>query len=321
MTAASPPSVSKNSRPLAFFGAAEFSAPSLKALINNGFAPEVVITKPDRRAGRGQHRSEPLVKQIAASAGIPVLQPATKTELTAALEKVTSDTGVVVAYGMILPDTTLEHFSGGLINVHASLLPHWRGPSPIEAALAAGDEQIGVSIMQIAARMDSGPVYGFAQTAAPASLDRLTAYPLLANLGAETLTGLLPGILDGSINPITQDDDAATYCHLLNKDDGRIDWQQPAPDIERRIRAYLGWPGSAAKLGGYEVTITKARIDRATRHMPHAVHDAKPGDVFITDSKHLAAVCGNNSTLLIQRLKPAGKPEINGRDFINGYLR
>lgn len=299
------------SKPLAFFGTAEFSLPILESLIEQGFDLALAVTKPDKPSGRGRETRAPIIKTVAESHGIPVIQPASKDELLPLLEAYEVDMGVVVSFGMILPAEVIDFFSGGLVNVHASLLPKWRGPSPIEAAILAGDNVSGVSIMRLEERMDAGPVYGFAEMPLAPEITQGEAYEELSQLGAETLTALLPGIINGEIDPIPQDEDSATYCKLIKKADGAIDWSKPALEIERQIRAYLGWPGSYGKIAGLPVTVTKVEL------LPTK---GPAGKHFITESKELAVYCGQDA-LIVKSIKPAGKREMSGKDFLHGYLK
>lgn len=299
------------SKPLAFFGTADFSLPTLESLIKNGYNVAVVVTKPDSASGRGLKSRAPAVKALAEEHGIPVIQPAVKDELLPMLKNFNVNMGVVVAYGMILPDSVIKHFSEELVNVHASLLPKWRGPSPIEAAILAGDEFSGVSIMRLERRMDAGPVYGFTQMPLTQKVTQPEAYEDLSQLGAETLTALLSDIITKTIDPIPQDEDSATYCKLIKKTDGLIDWQKPATEIERQIRAYLGWPGSYGEIAGLPVTITKVELISI---------QGPAGNHFVTENKELAVYCGQDA-LIIKVLKPAGKREMSGRDFLHGYLK
>lgn len=254
----------------------------------------------------------PLIKQIAETHNIPVIQPVDKADLIRLLAPYRHIlTGVVVAYGMIVPDEVLTHFSQGLVNVHASLLPRWRGPSPIEAALLSGDEATGISLMKLEASMDSGPVYNQVSRLITPQDTRLTLHHDLAALGAQTLSEHLASILDGQLTPMPQDESRATYCKLVQKSDGVIDWHQPAAMILRQIRAYLGWPGSRATLAGREVVITAA----------HLTHEAGPaGIVDTTPAGELIVYC-KEGALIIDSLIPTGKREMSGADFARGYLR
>ncbi len=279
---------------LFFFGTSDFSAPALEALIKANFNIVAIITKPDKPGGRGQKIIEPKVKKVAQVHNIKIFQPLKFKDIREELEALKPDAGVVVAYGKIIPQSIIDLFPKGLINTHASLLPKYRGPAPIEAAILAGDKETGITLMQIDAGMDTGPAY-VDESINIESSDRLELYDKLSKMGAEMLVKYLPDILSGKLKPKSQDDSKATVIGMISKEDAEIDWNQPAEQIERKIRAHLGWPGSKTKLGNTEVTVT-------------AAHVGEP------ESKDLAK--GN---LIIDRLKPAGKKEMTGREFLAGH--
>ncbi len=279
---------------LFFFGTADFSAPALEALIDAGFNIVAVITKPDKPGGRGQQLIVPAVKKIAEAHGIKVFQPLKFKEIREELEALKPDAGVVVAYGKIIPQSVIDLFSKGLINTHASLLPKYRGPAPIEAAILNGDKETGITLMQIDAGMDTGPTY-VAESINIEGATRLELYEKLSKLGSEMLVKHLPDILSGKLKPKAQDESQASVIPMISKEDGQIDWNKPAVEIERQVRAYLGWPGSKTELGGIEVTVTAAHIG-----------EPEPKDLA-------------KGSLIIDRLKPAGKKEMTGKEFLAGH--
>ena len=279
---------------LFFFGTADFSAPALEALIEAGFNIVAIITKPDKPGGRGQKLIVPKVKQIAEKHGIKVFQPIKFKDIREELTALKPNAGVVVAYGKIIPQSVIDLFPKGLINTHASLLPKFRGPAPIEAAILAGEKETGITLMQIDAGMDTGPTY-VAESISIEDTNRLELYEKLSKLGSEMLVKHLPDILAGKLQPKVQDESKASVIGMISKEDADIDWNLSAEQIERKIRAHLGWPGSKTKLGEIEVTIT-------------AAHTGEPGP------KDLA-----RRSLIIDRLKPAGKKEMTGREFLAGH--
>ena len=294
---------------IVFFGTDEFSAPTLSALIEAGYDVVAVVTKPDSTSGRGREVNEPVVKKIAADHSITVLQPTEFNEdLIKQLGGFNAAAGVVVSYGRIIPQSVIDLFPTGLINIHASLLPKYRGASPIEAAILNGDSETGVSIMQIDAGLDSGPVFTMSKLALNGTVTRPELYDALAKLGAKTLIDTLPQILDGSLKPEPQDDSLATTVSTIKKADGQIDWSQPALQIERQIRAYLGWPGSQARLFDRDLVITKASAD--------SLQKLAPGEVA-TDNNELWVGTGEGR-LQIKRLKPSSKKEMAAAEFIRG---
>lgn len=295
--------------PIIFFGTEDFSAASLEALIAAGFTVAAAVTKPDTKKGRGRTLVPPTVKVIAEAHNIPVWQPANLDEIIPEITALQAAhalplAGVLVSFGKIIPQHIIDLFTPGIINVHPSELPRYRGPSPIESAILNGDATTGVSIMQLSARMDAGPVYHFTPHPLNGTETQPELYATLANLGGAALTKVLPGILSGTLQPTSQNEAAATYCQLIQKSDGIIDWQQPANTIERHIRAYNGWPGSRTALHGVDVTITSAHI--AEEHSELGAHP-------------LTLPCGNGTFLAIDTLKPAGKKEMTAQAFANGY--
>ena len=237
---------------IVFIGTPAFAVPSLHALARDAHSIAAVITQPDRPAGRHQTPRPPPVKAAALDLGLPVLQPPNlrDSDTLARLRELSPEVIVVVAYGQILRPDVLDIPARGVVNVHPSLLPRWRGASPIPAAILAGDERTGVTIML----MDAG--WTAAQSlprAKPQSMIGDTAASLsdtLSQAGADLLAETLPRWLAGEIEPQPQDESQATVCPLLRKEDGAIDWTLPAIDIWRRVRAYNPWPGAFTSLGG-----------------------------------------------------------------------
>jgi methionyl-tRNA formyltransferase len=294
---------------LVFFGTDHFSKPSLEALVEAGFNVVAVVTKPDAPVGRKRQVEPPVIKVIAKKLGIPVLQPIKPVEAITDLTRLTPDMGVVVSYGRILSPSLIAAFRQGLINVHASLLPKYRGASPIEAVILNGEARTGVSLMQIDKGLDTGPVYCQAELPLAGQENRIDLYANLSRLGAQLLIDNLPAIWRQQLLPIGQDHAAASVTRLIKKSQGQIDWTKPAERLEREVRAYLGWPGSTAQLDGLQVTITSA----------HTLGDNGPaGQAFQTPNHNLAVYCGQGA-LVLDRLKPAGKREMTGREFLAGH--
>ncbi|MEX2006781.1 MAG: methionyl-tRNA formyltransferase [Candidatus Saccharimonadales bacterium] len=284
---------------LVFFGTENFSAPTLSALIGQGWPILAVVTKPNAKQGRGQKLAVPPVKKIALRAGLRVFQPGKVADIEADLAKLRPTHGVLVAYGQIIPDSILKLFRGGIINLHPSLLPKYRGPSPIEAAILNGDKQTGLSLMRLTAGMDEGPVYYQSVLKLKGSENRLELSKKMAKMGADRLIERLPQIIDGRLKPVPQDNSKATYTPLLKKEDGAVNFSQPAEVIERQIRAYLGWPRSRATIFGKEVVITKASL----------VKDRTTG---------LVIQCNPGLLQIEELIAPSGRT-ISGVEFIRGY--
>lgn len=225
------------------------------------------------------------------------------------LEPHKSELAVLTAYGRLLPQSVLDDFPLGIINIHPSLLPLYRGPTPIEQAILDGVGQTGVSIMKITAKMDSGPIYGQATLELTGVESKADLAQSLQKLGADLLIELLPNIIAGTAQPIPQNDAKATYCAKIIKADGLVDWYKSANQLEREVRAYLGWPGSQTKLNGQDVLITAAKIGYA--HGP-------VGQPFKNEAGELAVYCGQHA-LIILKLKPAGKAEMTGQAYLAGH--
>lgn len=289
------------SRPIVFFGTEDFSAISLAQLLEHSFPVRLVITKPDSRRGRGKQLCQPAVKQLALMHDIPVLQPTKLRDIIPDIQALDQPVGVLVSFGKIIPQVVIDCFFPGIINLHPSLLPHYRGPSPIEGAIANRDTTTGISIMQLSAAMDAGPVY--AQLTHPLRGDeqQLELYNTLGQLGSEALVQLLPRIVSGSLQPTPQDESAASYCQLLTKASGIINpAQHTAAAAEAMVRAYHHYPRARLQLGERQYIITQA-------------HTA-PAPVTTLDPR-----CSDGTYLVIDQLiAPSGK-ELSAAAFLRGY--
>lgn len=295
-----------------FFGTEEFSADSLRALIDSGYLIAAVVTKPDSIKGRGHTLIPPTVKIIAESHGIPVWQPAKLAEIHDNIADLQPVTGVLVSYGKIIPQSIINLFTPGIINVHPSKLPLYRGPSPIEAAILNGDSHTGVSIMQLSAAMDAGPVYTFTPYKLQGDETQESLYKTLGEIGATKLVAILPSIIDSSLTPNPQNEDSATYCKLIEKSAGNIDWTKSAQQIEREIRAYHTWPKSRTNLNEIDTIITAAYVV--------SPEDKKePGTVEVDNERQTVLIHAGIDALSIERLKPMGKKEMPVRAFLAGY--
>lgn len=294
------------SKTIIFFGTDEFSAVSLRELIERGFTIGAVVTKPDSRKGRGRELQASVVKQIALQNNIPVWQPLKMMEIAdriAALQQAKNEKpiGVLVSYGKIIPQAIIDLFEPGIINIHPSLLPKYRGPSPIESAILHGDTETGVSIMQLSAEMDAGPVYKQVFFSLNDTEQAPDLELKLAALGAQELVTILPSILNGSLQPQAQDDTLASYCKLLSKDDSILDLETlTAEQAERRVRAYIAYPKTKATIAGHLVVITKAHIANASESI-------------------LDIQCNGGQFLSIDELiGPSGRA-MDAKAFLNGY--
>ncbi|MCZ2110244.1 MAG: methionyl-tRNA formyltransferase [Dehalococcoidia bacterium] len=293
-----------------FMGSPAFAVPSLQALVREGYDVALVVTQPDRPAGRGGRLQPPAVKVAAEELGLNIVQPETLKDesLREMLRAIGADVFVVAAYGKILPRAILEIPRRGCINVHASLLPRWRGASPIDSAILAGDRETGVSIMELVQKMDAGPVIAQARTPVGPEDTTGSLEPRLAELGAEILVRVLPGWLDGSVTARPQDESLVTTCTLIKKEDGFLRSSMHAVDAERAVRAYQPWPGAYVVYDGERLMIWKAHVDNAIA--------GEPGTLTLRGK--LPAVAFADGWLVLDEVQRAGSKRLSGRDFVNG---
>ena len=303
-----------------FFGTPAFAASVLRRLLEPDSPVEVVaaVTQPDKPVGRSQWAAPPPVKALALERGLQVLQPATlrRPAPVAALRRLAPALGIVAAYAKILPRDMLEVPPFGHLNVHASLLPRWRGAWPIGAAIMAGDAVTGVSIMRLDAGMDTGPV--LAARAEPIRPDDTTATleRRLAPLGAGLLVEVIPGYLAGERVPQPQDDRQATYCHPVRKADGVVDWTQPAAVIERRVRALQPWPVAYTFYAGKQLRILLAHV--ASQEALAAVVPLGPPGTVVRLGKG-AAVATGDGLLALDQVQLEGRQVVPVHAFVNGH--
>ena len=294
-----------------FYGSPDFAVPTLQALIDSPYRPLAVVTQPDARAGRGRSLRPPPVKELAASYGIPALQPERLRD-RAAIAQIASlrpTLQIVAAYGQIIPLDVLDLPAQGTLNVHASLLPRWRGASPISAAILHGDDETGVTIMLVDETEDTGDIVRQRATRIdPAECAGLLS-DRLAHMGADLLMETIPGWLDGKISPQPQDQSLATRARRVRKHQGLIDWSASADEIARHVRAYTPWPAAITNLGDTSVRITRASsVGRDVQ--------AEPGEVV--DAAETIAVATGDGVLAIERLQRAGKRELSAPEFLRG---
>ena len=298
---------------IVFAGTPDFAVPPLRALIAADMAPVAVYTQPDRPAGRGRRVAMSPVKEVAVDHGIPVQQPVNFRDPAEVdrLRALQADLMVVVAYGLILPKPVLDAPRLGCINIHASVLPRWRGAAPIQRAVLAGDAQSGVTIMQMEEGLDTGPMYLLETVDLAPDETGGSLHDRLAVLGAKALMAALPGILDGSRAPVPQDDSQTCYAKKLDKAEARIDWRHAAADLERQVRAFDPWPVAHTR---YEDAVL--RVWQA-----HAVAGvgSVPGTVMKAD-RHGIDVATGDGLLRITRLQLPGKRAMDARDFINARV-
>lgn len=287
---------------IVFFGTEDFSLTALTGLIEAGYTIAAVVTKPDSKKGRGQQLVAPAVKVLATRHNIPVWQPEKLTDIADDIRALGTVTGVLVSYGKIVPQSIIDLFTPGIINVHPSLLPRYRGPSPIESAIKNGDAVTGVSIMQLSARMDAGPVYTAKEHPLAGTETRPELYHALADIGTNLLLESLPPIIDGSLQPTPQDEDKASYCQLLEKSSANLDLATfTATEAERIIRAHIGFPKSKVVIAGHTIIITKAHVSQQQN---------TPLDLACQDGAYLS---------VDELIAPSGR-QMSGEAFLRGYL-
>jgi methionyl-tRNA formyltransferase len=304
-----------------FMGSPSFAVPSLRALVETGYNVVAVVTQPDRPAGRGGAMRAPAVKEAAMmQMGIELFQPESlKDEATQErLRSFAPDVIVVAAYGKILPRAVLELPSRGSLNVHGSLLPRWRGASPIAAAILAGDGETGVSIMEVVAKMDAGPVVLRKRIRIEDDDTAGTLEPRLADLGAEALVEALPGWLERELVAEVQDEDRATYCRLLKKEDGHLSGDMTVIEAARAVRAYNPWPGAYVLYESHRLGIWGARPSppRPLSTGPWRGGEADAGRLVMV-GKEPGIVFGEG-VLVLEEVQREGGKRLSGRDFVNG---
>lgn len=286
---------------IVFAGTPEFAAQHLRALLEAGRQVVAVYTQPDRPAGRGQKLMPSPVKQLAMTHNIPVYQPQTLRDPAAQAElaALQPDLMVVVAYGLILPQAVLDTPRLGCINSHASLLPRWRGAAPIQRAVEAGDAESGVTVMQMEAGLDTGPMLLKVTTPISAEDTGGTLHDRLAELGARAIVEAVDGLEGGTLKGEAQDDALACYAHKLSKDEARLDWSRPAVELERQIRALHPWPICHSGLSGEAVKVHAAQL---------ADGSGAPGTILDAGKDGLRVACGQGALLLTRLQLPGGKP-------------
>lgn len=300
---------------LAFFGTPAFAVPSLAALAGSAHEVVAVISQPDRPRGRGQKTTSSPVAAHAERAGIPVLRPERiKTEeFLAAFAALDVDVAVVAAYGRILPATLLAASRRGFINVHASLLPRWRGAAPIHRAVMAGDAQTGITIMRVVPALDAGPM--LAKVTVPIGADETTTElePRLAEAGARLVVEVIDRMAAGVVPEEPQDERLVTYAPRIERSEGRCDWNRPATEIHNQIRGLQPWPLVSTYLHGRRVLLSRSQVVSS-----HVVEPAPSGTILSADADGLV-VAANPGSVRLLSIQPEGRAAMPVRDFLNGH--
>ncbi|MEI6413985.1 MAG: methionyl-tRNA formyltransferase [Pseudomonadota bacterium] len=296
---------------IVYAGTPDFAAASLTALLATGYPVIAVYTQPDRPAGRGLQLTACPVKQVAMAQGIPVFQPQhfKASEDLIALENLRADLLIVAAYGLLLPLRVLEAPRLGCVNIHASLLPRWRGAAPIQRALLAGDTETGITLMQMEKGLDTGPM--FIRRPCPINPGETggSLHDRLATLGAETLLASLPAILEGTLAGEVQDSTCATYASKLSKGEAALDWHRPARELDRQVRAFNPWPVAHTRWRGEILRVWRAvPLDTAA--------DAPPGKVVAASPAGIEVATGEGRLQVLELQRP-GKRCVTAADFLN----
>ncbi|HEX5808234.1 MAG TPA: methionyl-tRNA formyltransferase [Anaerolineales bacterium] len=293
---------------LVFMGSPDFALPTLRSLAEY-YAVVGVVTQPDRASGRGRELKPPPVKRLAGELGIPVMQPE-KMRQPEAMDQLrlwNPDLIAVAAFGQILRKDVLELPPFGCINVHASLLPRWRGAAPINAAILYGDEETGVTIMKMDVGLDTGPILSQRSIRLTPEDTAGSVFEKLSRLGADLLIETLPGYLSGEIQPIPQSEEGMTYAPMLKKEEGQLDFTRPAEELERRIRAFNPWPGAFLNFDGTLLKVHRAHVEEGTAEVgQRQIHRDQP------------AVGAGDGLLVLDEVQPAGKKPMSGKSFLAG---
>jgi methionyl-tRNA formyltransferase len=297
---------------LVFCGTPQFAIPTLQKLVDAGFRVQLVVTQPDRPKGRGLELVPSPVKQSALKLSLPIAQPdriKTNDEFRAQLTAMKPDAIIVVGYGRIIPQWMLDLPPFGNINLHASLLPRYRGAAPIQWAIANGETVTGVTTMRIDAGLDTGDILLQQQIAIAPDDTAETLAPRLASIGADLMVETLRGLEGGTVGPRSQDNAQASLAPILEKEDGLVDFSRSAPEIFNRIRGFQPWPGAYTKFRGKNLQILKARLANAA---------LLPGELHV-DSDRLLVGCSHKTSLELLEIQLEGKKRSSAADFVRGY--
>ena len=299
---------------IVFFGSPAAALPSFEKILDAGHRIELVITQPDKPTGRGKKLMPCPVKKTAVERNIPVYQPSRirkDTDALEKLEKIQPDLNVVVAYGQIIPSSIIYLPKHNSVNVHFSLLPHYRGASPVQWALLKGEEKTGITIFELNEKMDEGDILTQEEVLIEPEESAAELEARLAHAGAELLAKTISEI--DSIKRQKQDHSHATYAPKLSKEDGRIDWEKDAIHIERQIRAFSSWPSTFAFIG-----VKRIKIQKGKKLENKAPSSSSPGEMLEIQKEGIAVCCGEHSILLIEKLQPENKKSMDAYAFSLG---
>ena len=306
-----------------FFGTPAFAVPTLEALIRSRHQVAGVISQPDRPKGRGQQLLLTPTHVVAARHGLPVLQPTKIREegFLQAIRALHPDLGVVVAFGRILPDALLAIPRLGMINVHASLLPRYRGAAPIQRAVLAGDTETGVTIMRVETELDAGPMFSKATLPIPPDATSGDVEAKLAVLGAELLVPVVDALAEGRAVETPQDHSQATHAAKITKDEGVIDWRRPAGVIHNQVRGLQPWPLASARLRGTRYVVRGTAVWLPPSGGPLISSEGvDPGTIIRARGDEFLVLCGEGTVLQIREVQPEGRRTMTAREFLAGHV-
>lgn len=298
---------------IVYFGTPAFAVPPLEALVQSRHQVVAVVSQPDRPRGRGQQVQPTPTRQIADAQGIPVLQPAKIRDeaFLSEIRELHPDLGVVAAFGRILPDDLIEIPRLGMINVHASLLPHYRGAAPVQRAVLAGDKETGVTIMRIVSELDAGPTFASARVPIPPDATSGEIEALVSTLGARVLLPVIEDLAAGRARETPQEASLATFAPKVGKAEGVIDWNEPAATIHNKVRGLQPWPLASTQRGATRYVIRRTAVIGEKTDVP-------PGSVVRAKGDDLVVAAGEGTALKILEIQPEGRRPMSVREFLAG---
>ena len=283
--------------------------PTLQKLIIEGYDIAAVVVNHEESVSRNRRKLE--IADLAARYKIPVLAPKRLRDIANELKNLAADAGILVAYGKMVPQYMIDIFQAGIINIHPSLLPLHRGSTPIESVILAGENQTGVSLMRLVSDMDAGPIYAYSIVALEGNESKQHLANELIEIGSEMLLATLPKIINKEITGAPQDPTLATFDQLITKQDGILDFSRPAAQLEREVRAYLGWPGSRTTIAGKDVVVTAVHV------ADNSLENVDKKTIFVANKQ--LCIQAADGILVIDELKPAGKSAMSAAAFLAGY--
>jgi methionyl-tRNA formyltransferase len=298
---------------IAYFGTPAFAVPTLQRLLASRHTVSLLVSQPDRPKGRGQHLVPTATKKVALAHGVPVLQPERLRDeaFLRAVADLQLDLGVVAAYGRLLPDALLALPRLGMINVHGSLLPRWRGAAPVHRAVIEGDTETGVTIMRVVKELDAGAMFAIDRRAIGPDETSVEIERDIAEMGARLLVGTVEALADGRAAETPQPAEGVTYAAKLTKAESAVAWTEPAARIHNLVRGLQPWPLVAARLGDLRVLVHRTSLTSETSNQP-------PGTVVRAEGDHLEVVAGDARVVRILELQPEGRRVMRAREFLAG---